>query len=258
MGMKRTGYPADFINRIWRFFTSVRVSIFVFLLMAVTSIVGTLIPQNRNPEFYFRKYGDVFAGIFRFLDFIDMYHSWWFRLLMVLLTVNIVVCSLHRLPGVWKIVFEKDPSFNSAYFKRLPDKEEFEDRRMPDALLDIYKDYVFKWVGNGRVERTGSGFVIFGEKNRWTRFGVYFVHFSIVLLLLGALAGSIFGFNGVVNIPEGESVDRIWLRNRGKTMPLGFAVRCDDFEVSFYDSGTPKEYRSSLTVMENGKPVKKK
>ena len=37
---------------------------------------------------------------------------------------------------------------------------------------------------------------MFGENGRWTRFGVYSVHLSVVLLLIGGLIGSIFGFDG--------------------------------------------------------------
>lgn len=72
---------------------------------------------------------------------------------------------------------------------------------------------------------------------------------------MGGLIGSIFGFDGFVNIPEGEAVTSIRLGNNGKTLPLDFELRCDDFNVSFYDSGMPKEYRSSLTILKDGKPV---
>jgi cytochrome c biogenesis protein len=87
---------------------------------------------------------------------------------------------------------------------------------------------------------------------------VYAVHLSIVLLLLGGLIGSIFGFDGFVTIPEGESVGSVRIRNSNAVIPLGFEIRCDDFSVSFYDSGMPREYRSSLTLLEGGRPVMKK
>jgi hypothetical protein len=60
---------------------------------------------------------------------------------------------------------------------------------------------------------------------------------------------------GYVNIAEGESVDRVRLRNDNRVMPLEFEGRCEDFDVSFYDSGAPKEYRSRLQIVENGKIV---
>jgi cytochrome c biogenesis protein len=72
------------------------------------------------------------------------------------------------------------------------------------------------------------------------------------------LIGSIFGFDGFVNIPEGESVQRVQLRNSSETVTLGFEIRCEDFFVSFYDSGAPKVFRSSVTILEQGQPMVKK
>jgi len=43
-------------------------------------------------------------------------------------------------------------------------------------------------------------------------------------------------------------------RNGGQ-IPLGFEVLCEKFNVDFYPTGAPKEFRSILTVLENGKPV---
>jgi cytochrome c biogenesis protein len=77
-------------------------------------------------------------------------------------------------------------------------------------------------------------------------------------MLLGGLIGSIFGFEGFVNIPEGEKKESIQIRNTHEIHKLDFEIRCDDFNLSFYDSGAPKEYRSSLTILENGKPVVQK
>jgi cytochrome c biogenesis protein len=117
-----------------------------------------------------------------------------------------------------------------------------------------------KGFGYRRIEETDKGFCIFAEKGRWTRLGVYTVHMSVVLLLLGGLIGSLFGFEGFVNIPEGEAVNHIRLRNTGKLHQLDFEIRCDDFNVTFYDSHgrMPKEYRSSLTILEQDQPVFKK
>jgi cytochrome c biogenesis protein len=59
-----------------------------------------------------------------------------------------------------------------------------------------------------------------------------------------------------VNIPEGEARSEIHLRNDpGRTFQLDFEIRCEDFDVSFYDTGQPKEFRSDLTLLRNGSPI---
>ena len=74
-------------------------------------------------------------------------------------------------------------------------------------------------------------------------------------MLAGGLIGSFWGFDGAVNIPEGETANTIRLNNSGESIPLDFEIRCDKFSVSFYDSGAPSEYRSTLTILEKGMPV---
>ena len=81
---------------------------------------------------------------------------------------------------------------------------------------------------------------------------VYVVHLSVLLILLGALVGSIFGFKGFMQILEGESSSQVMLTSGRHQVTLPFAVRCDDFDVSFYDTGAPREYRSDLTILRNG------
>jgi cytochrome c biogenesis protein len=228
------------------------------LSLAGTSIVGTLIPQNETHAAYFQAYGEFLYRIFNVLDIFDMYHAWWFQLLIILLTANIVICSIDRLNITWKVVFVKEPSFNLSRFRNQSEKENFVDDRSPVQLKDIYEPFVSKSFGYTKSEETKSGFCIFAEKWRWSRLGVYAVHLSIVLLLIGGLIGSIFGFDGYVNIPEGEKVSSVFLGNSGKKQPLDFEVLCEDFNVSFYDSGMPKEFRSHLVIFEKGQPVLKK
>jgi cytochrome c biogenesis protein len=236
----------------------VKLTVVLLLSIALTSIVGTIIPQNQNPADYFRAYGEFLYRLFDVLDIFDMYHSWWFQLLLILLTMNIIVCSIERLSATWKIVFSKNPSFNLSRFRNLSQKETFSGNHPPNELKKRYEPYISKHFGHTTVEDTDKGLCIFAEKWRWTRLGVYAVHLSVILLLLGSLIGSIFGVQGYVNIPEGEKVDSIRTRPNGKIRYLGFEIKCDDFNVSFYDNGMPKEYRSSLTILEKGHPVYKK
>ncbi len=239
------------VNQIWSVFASVKLTIFLLILLAVLSIVGTLIPQNSNPDFYFHKYGESLYNLFSALQIFDIYHSPWFRLLITALVANIIVCSIDRLSSVWKIIFPKQPKFSSASFKNAPGKDDFTVSQTADALKTDFSEFISRRFRYSRIEKTETGYFIFAEKGRRTRLGVYAVHLSVVLLLSGSLVGSILGFDGFVTIPEGETIDHIQLTNTHKTIPLGFAVKCDDFNVKFYKSGAPEEFRSSLSIIEN-------
>lgn len=245
-------------NPLWKFFCSVKLTVVLLLSLAFTSIIGTLIPQNESPDVYMRAYGTFRYELLSALGIFDMYHAWWFQGLLLLLTVNIMVCSIDRLSGSWKLIFTRHPKVHPDRFTRSNDARSFTDKRDTEELIDVYEPLIASRYGLNQVIRSNDGAVIYGEKGRLSRLGVYIVHLSVIFLLVGGLVGSFFGFEGFVNIPEGEATDTIHLRNTGQLHRLDFQIRCDDFNLTRYTNGAPKEYRSTLTLLEGGKTVKQK
>jgi cytochrome c biogenesis protein len=122
-----------------------------------------------------------------------------------------------------------------------------------------------KGFGNFIQIESDSAITFFSEKGRFSRLGVYIAHLSLLFILIGGLIGSLYGFRGHVEILEGESVNQIFLRVREREVPkpIEFSVRCDDFNITYYDlpgrkEKHVKEYTSTLTILENGKEVIKK
>ena len=128
------------LSGIWDFFSSVKLTIVLLLSLAATSIVGTLIPQNEDPAAYFKAFGQYLFQLFNILDLFDMYHSWWFQLLLILLTINIIVCSIDRMSSNRRILFVKKSSFKLPRFRNIKDKEKFDDSRPPEQLKNSYQD----------------------------------------------------------------------------------------------------------------------
>ena len=235
--------------------------------MAILSIIGTVITQNATSEEYIERYG---VGLYEVLDFFalfDMYHSWWFSTILLALVVNLVACSLHRFPGVWNQFFRKSGavSLEDSMVKTLPYVERVSLANPTKTNLEqTIQTQLKKGFKHQKRIETDSAVTLFSEKARFSRLGVYIAHLSLIIILMGGLMGSIYGFKGVVNILEGETVDHIGLRMKDKVVekPIPFSVRCDDFKVGFYDvpgnQRFVKEYTSILTVLENGKEVLKK
>jgi cytochrome c biogenesis protein len=246
------------LDAVWDLFASIRMTIVLLFSLAATSIIGTLIPQNSEPQAYMAAFGETFFRFFSILGLFDMYHSWWFQVLMLMLVANIIVCSAERISQQRNLLFARGARFQPARFQNLPNRVEFDDDRPVETLQHLYQAHVSPKIRAVQSEAGGGGFFFFGETGRWTRWGVYAVHLSVVLLLVGGLIGSIFGFDGFVNIPEGESIQQVNLRSSGERLRLPFTIRCDDFSVSFYETGAPKEFRSSLTLLEDGRPVVQK
>ncbi len=187
-----------------------------------------------------------------------MYHSWWFQVLLVLLAANLVVCSIERLSSTWKIFFAREPGFKPERFQKQPNKQEFTLQRPAEDVAESFRRALGQRFRTVREERHDQELYFFAEQYRWSRLGVYVVHLSVLLMLIGGLLGSLFGFQGFVTIVEGESTSEVRLRGSDRSLRLDFAIKCKDFAVSFYDSGAPKEFRSDLVLLQDGRAVLEK
>jgi cytochrome c biogenesis protein len=236
---------------IWNFFSSVKLSFSLLLILALTSIAGTLIPQKEAPAAYVRGFGEAGWRLIQALGLNDMYHAAWFRLILAALAVNLVICSLNRLPTTLKLL-RRDPQEDLASMRK--PRERFTLPGAPQDNLAAAEKALAK-VGRVHQGQAPEGTVLLAQKGGWSRLGVYVVHLSVLIILAGALAGNFFGFAGSVNIEQGQTVDHIILDNR-QPKRLDFALRLNKFTVSYYPSGMPSEYRSDVTFLKNGQPVK--
>jgi cytochrome c biogenesis protein len=179
----------------------------------------------------------------------DVFHSWWFLLSVALFSLNLVLCTVNRFTLFLKNrASEALPkeSYLSAlaltFFRPGPTVEEV------SRLFAGYRTVLL----------AQQGAIL--ERGRFAQYGVFIIHASILLILLGGLVGLLFGFKGSLNLPVGEARNTLTLTEGPEPAhkALGFTIKCVDFRVSFYDNGQPKEFVSSLEVLENDRVVLKK
>ena len=299
------------IDRIRDFLASVKFAIVIFALISLVSIVGTVLEQRADPakniQVLTKLFGESLApslySIFEKLGFMDMYRSWWFMTLLILFAVNIVICSVDRLPRIWKIVKGPIRPLTEEHLLKATIKKEVLLKGNPERVKGIVTSTLKSTGFNFTESKEDKGYQFYSQKGNYTRLGVFITHMSILTILLGALIGNFFGFKGFMNVQEGRSYSVAFSRSGPLTekeehemerllqaievssgnmsnaavqlgmdekslkakmrrygiQPLGFIVRNDDFNVDFYEgSDMPREYKSWLTVINNGKVVFKK
>ena len=244
----------NFIESVWDFFCSLKLTIFLLISLALTSIIGTVLPQGQLPPEYIAQISALKLQIYTKLGFFDMYHSWWFIALLYIFSLNLISCSIKRLPHVFTFITHPQLMLSESQQKSYPLKQEVAFSIPLDIARKKLADFLKTEIANPIITEQGSEYHLFAQKNAWCRLGVYVVHASILVIFIGAIIGSLFGDKGFVNIIEGESVSSFKSRS-GKDAQLGFTVRCDQFSVEKYATGAPKEFKSILTVLESGVPV---
>ena len=238
-------------NPAWRFLASVKLALITLLALAVTSILGTMIQQGKTPDYYVQEYGLNLARVFEILDLTNMYSSWWFVALLSLFALNLVVCSIERLPGVWHMVRLDNLATDPEQLERMGSIHRAGTSLPVGAAADRMRKLLTNsgWKNAKRLDLEES-ILLFAQRGAWTRLGVYVVHLSILLILAGAMIGSIFGFKAYVILPEGRATKNVFLQESREPVPLGFELHCDQSAKSYYPNGMIREYRADLTVID--------
>ena len=246
-------------NPIWDFFASVKLALFTLFFLSTTSIIGTIIPQKETAQWYIDRYGEATANLFQILSITpDMYSSVWFLCLLGLLCLNLIVCSLDRFPGVWRQIKADNLNTPLNRLDKMEPQCRWQLNSSPASSVNTLKIALQSNGWKTEERELSNTFLLFAQKGALTRTGVYIVHASILIIFAGAIIGSILGFKGNIILPETKTTDKAYTFDTHSPIDLGFEVRCDHFNVEFYDNGMPKSYRSQLTILENGKAVKEK
>ncbi len=256
----------DLFESIWEFLASVKLAIFIIIALASLSIVGTIVEQQADPSkniaLLAKFFGDSSApavyNVFAKLGFMDMYGSWWFLSLLILFSINLIVCSIDRIPKTWKFIQRPLKPVSVKAIKSLPVKKEITLK----TSLNVAKDEISNILNASKYrffEATeGDSVQFYSQKGKYARLGAYFVHLSIILIFIGAIIGIRFGFKGYLNLPEGRSSSFVY-KSPTESIPLEFTVKCNWYSTSYYeDSSTPLEFQSELIIIDNGKEVMKK
>ena len=239
--------------------SSVTLAISLLILLAVTSVFGTVILQKGNPDQYLMEYGPGLYKFFHFLALDDMYRSWWFLTILILLLSNITTCSIKRFPRAWRLMTQSPKVLDDALFRRMKHRGSVRRGVDPERAIEEARAVIQDHYGKVGETREDDSVTLYVEKGWYGRLGAYIVHLSILILAVGAVYGGTMGFKGFVAIVEGTAVDRVPLRGKNKAVKLPFTVQCDNFEVQYYpESQQPKDYFSDLTVFRNGQIEQKK
>jgi cytochrome c biogenesis protein len=238
-----TPSPASPFDKVYKFLSSTRFTIFLLSFIAVGCVVGASLPQQAPPEEYLQRYTETAYRLLTFLDLTNVFHSPWFACLIALLALNLLFCTSRQLSGFLKHRRPELPGQKSL--SAMPLTFFLEGARLEETKR-LFRGY--------KATVQGPGVIL--EKGRPSRYSIYVVHGSILIILLGSLIGLLFGYRGSVTLGRGETKDAAVETGGRRTIPLGFAIKLDDFKISFYPNGEPKEYASSIEVID-GKAVKK-
>jgi len=252
------------LNRVIDFLSSVRFGVSLLITLVVLSMVGMLIIQQNVQGFdsYFASLTPAERSVYGSLGLFDIYYSWYFQTILLVLSLNIVLASIDRFPTAWtyivkpKLSATKDWLLNQKQhatvnieasneteaaekLKQLFAKAGFK----PTATESTATEYGLDEHGNKdfSIVNTLRQTTVFGESGKFNRIGAYIVHVALLTLFLGHFIALRTGFDADVRMIPGDESDQIQMihfdldKKEKFNVQLPFSIACLDIEQKLID-----------------------
>ena len=245
-------------QKIFRFFADLRFSIFTLLLISGCSIIGTVIEQDQSIETYKINY-PLTNPVFGFLSWdrilyfgLDhVYQTWWFLFLIFLFGCSLVLCSfLQQLPSL-KIARRCQFFRTNNAFYKLNNYTILTTPSFSKILAGIKRE-------NYSIFQQKN--IVYSYKGLIGRIAPIIVHFSMILVLVGTIISSLFGFKAQEIVPKTENfhIQNILSNGRLTIIPQNSA-RVNDFWITYTKNKTVSQFYSDISILNtNGNEIKRK
>lgn len=230
---------------------SMKFAIWIAVILAAASIAGVLVQEFYpvRDEHQAHRLQEILPapvyGLFMVLQLYDPFRALWFRVLLGLLSLSLMLCSLRNFRPNFRQAFKVQPIRDPRTLVRLPDSYKF-NRVSPALFSSVVRSLQRRWF-IGSVEVVGERAVAAFHRGGIARTGPVLLHIGILVLVVGGLLSSLVGQKTM-----------LW-GAAGDVLALGdgtHELRIDAFDIDTNERGQVKQYRSHVTVLRDGNEVR--
>lgn len=228
-------YNKSIIDKVWNFFSSVKVGVSLIIILLVVASIGTIFPQEfyvsagtdlERALYYETNYGSL-GKLYYQLGLADLYSSWWFQVLVGMLAISIIVASIDRGLPLHKSLKNQRVKRHESFMKRQRVIAEgaITEGNSSETLAKVEEK--MKKL-NYKVKRDGNALLF--EKGRFARYGPYINHVGLIIFLVGVM---------LHQIPGIYVDDSMWIRE-GETRAIpgmdGYFLKNEEFIFETHDN----------------------
>ncbi len=277
------------------FIGSMNLAITLLVMVAIASVIGTVLKQNEAYENYIIKFGSFWFEVYKALGLYDVYSAGWFLLILGFLLISTSVCVYRNGPGMLRDMRSFRENAGEKSLRSLPNSTQWSIARESGAVAGAVTRHLTSYGYRLRTKQHAGHTVLAAMKGSANRLGYLFTHIAIVVICIGGLLDGNMplkiaeamgkvrvetrslnasqvpaisrlqvgnsSFRGLVSIPEGSVAKHVDVRVRDGYLlqELPFSVEVKDFRIEHYDSGQPKSFESDLIIYDKDlvRPLRK-
>ena len=237
-------------QKLFRTIADLRFSIFILLVISFFSILGTIIEQDQSIEIYKVNYPltNPVLGFLTWdkilqLELDHVYKTWWFFLLICLFGFSLISCTF----------LQQFPSLKVArrcqFFRTT---EQFYRLKISTILTTFSYPNILARIQQNQYSIFQQKNIVYCYKGLIGRIAPILVHFSMILILLGTIVGSLFGFKAQEIVPKTEQfhIQNILTSGQLTNIPET-SIRINDFWIHYTKKKTISQFYSDLSVLDS-------
>jgi len=263
--------------------STMRFAITMLSVVAIASIIGTVVKQSEPYSNYLVQFGQFWFPIFEVFDVYNIYQAFWFLIILLFLVVSTSLCVSRNSPKIIKDIRRFQGSLSHNSFKKFKNYYEFSSDHSLNSISEILNKEGYR-IKAGKDKDT-----LVAKKGDLQKLGYIFTHLAIIVISIGGiLDGNLyfklqesFGFKKIESrnlkfsevpgesqldtnnfsyratllLNEQEKNDKALLRVRDGYLVqhLPFEIKLDKFHIEHYSTGQPKAFLSDIKIRKDGR-----
>ena len=226
--------------------SSLRFAISLIIFIAISSGIGTFIPQEKNKQNYIDLFNESpIFGLINGDNIIQLqldhvYTSFWFLLALILLCISLAACSFRRQIPSLKTSLRWVEYKNEKRFNKLQLTSNFEIND-DDCILKVEMFLKKKGWRTSKFQNSISA-----RKGLVGKLGPIIVHIGLIVLLIGSAYGFFTSQSQEKFLIPGERLDLINESTNSKA-----TITLENFSIERESDGIPKQFFSKLNFSSN-------
>lgn len=267
--------------------SSMRFAISLLTIVAIASMIGTVMKQNEPMPNYVNQFGPFWFEVFDKLGLYAVYSAWWFLLILAFLLVSTGLCIVRSTPKMLKDMRSWRENVREVSLRNFHHKAEWV---APLSRAALAQQSAQRLVDAGyatKIVEKENAVLVSAKKGAANKFGYIFAHSAIIIILLGGMLDSDlpirfqewflgktpFSGSGLISaipdkhrlglsnptyrgntmIPEGQASDTAIIPRADGVLvqALPFTIQLAKFHIEFYSTGMPKLFASDVLVRDH-------
>ena len=259
-----------------------RFAITMLSIVAIASIIGTVIKQSEPYNNYLIQFGQFWFPVFEQFDLYNIYQAFWFLIILLFLVISTTLCVSRNTPKILKDIKKFQSSLTPSSMKKFRNYYEFKSHKNLEEISKIFMRQGFQ------IKKSNNPSLVIAKKGTLQKLGYIFTHLAIIVISVGGLLdGNLlfkiqqtlgikevetrnlkfsevpsksqlnennFSYRATLMLNEQEKNDKALIRAKDGYLVqhLPFEIKLDKFYIEHYSTGQPKSFLSDIRIQHNG------